>query len=59
MLPRLGAETHPPPLVPPSLLAQSLSPKDIAGSLTSLMKVSFSVSDSTLASICYTLFYMG
>ena len=30
--------THPPPPAPPSLLAQSLSPKDIAGSLTSLMK---------------------
>ena len=40
MLPRLSAETHPPPPVLPSLLAQSLSPKDIAGSLTSLMKVS-------------------
>ena len=40
MLPRLSAETHPPPPVPPSLPAQSLSPKDIAGSLTSLMKVS-------------------
>ena len=34
MLPRLSAETHPPPLVPPSLLVQSLSPKDTAGSLT-------------------------
>ena len=34
MLPRLSAETHPP------LQAQSLSPKDIARSLTSLMKVS-------------------
>ena len=30
MLPRLSGESHPPPPVPPSLLAQSLSPKDIA-----------------------------
>ena len=40
MLPRLSAETNPPPLVPPSLLAGSLSPLDIARSLTSLIKVS-------------------
>ena len=26
-----SAETHPPPLVPPFLLAQNLRPKDIAG----------------------------
>ena len=47
MLPRLSAETHPPPPVPPSLLAQSLSPKDIAGSLTSLMKVSCRIYPAT------------
>ena len=32
MLPGLRVETHPPPPVPPFLLAQNLSPKDIAGS---------------------------
>ena len=32
MLPGLRVETRPPPPVPPFLLAQSLSPKDIAGS---------------------------
>ena len=47
MLPRLSAETHPPPPVPQSLLAQSLSPKDIARSLTSLMKVSCRIYPAT------------
>ena len=32
MLPGPRVETHPPPLVPPFLLVQSLSPKDIARS---------------------------
>jgi len=32
MLPGSRVETRPPPPVPPFLLAQSLSPKDIAGS---------------------------
>jgi len=32
MLPGPRVETHPPPPVPPFLLAQNLSPKDIAGS---------------------------
>ena len=32
VLPGPRVETHPPPPVPPFLLAQSLSPKDIAGS---------------------------
>ena len=32
MLPGPRVETRPPPPVPPFLLAQSLSPKDIAGS---------------------------
>ena len=58
MLPRLNAETHPPPLSRPSLLVQSLSPKDIARSLTSLMKVSFrllmALSVKVLTS-CYVL----
>ena len=36
MLPKLSAETHPPPPVLPSLLAQSLSPTDTARSLTAL-----------------------
>ena len=31
-LPGPRVETHPPPPVPPFLLAQNLSPKDIAGS---------------------------
>jgi len=32
MLPGPSVETHPPPPVPPFLLLQNLSPKDIAGS---------------------------
>ena len=32
--------THPPPLVPPILLTQNLSPKDIAGSDIMKLKVS-------------------
>ena len=32
MLPGPRVETHPPPPVPPFLLVQNLSPKDIAGS---------------------------
>ena len=31
MLPGPRVETHPPPPVPPFLLTQNLSPKDIAG----------------------------
>jgi len=32
MVPGLSVETHPPPPVPPFLLVQNLSPKDIARS---------------------------
>jgi len=32
MLPGPSVEIHPPPPVPPFLVAQNLSPKDIAGS---------------------------
>jgi len=34
--------THPPPLVPPFLLTQNLSPKDIVGSNTHIMKLKVS-----------------
>jgi len=35
--------THPPPLVPPFLLTQNLSPKDIAGSDIMKLKVSWRI----------------
>ena len=55
MLPQPSAETHQPPPVLPSLLVQSLSPKDIAGSLTSLMKVYPAISTRGLKLDLYTL----